>query len=99
MLFSFRNNLSGRRLLNADLGFHIKHVLLSDDGRDRIFSLGGWKEFYRRYPDCRGTVDLSRVGFNKKERRRFCTLEINGIIWRGGMPRLYREEWRRMEGN
>ena len=34
----------------------------------KIFEDGGWwAEFYQRYPDSHGILQLSRVGFNKKK--------------------------------
>jgi len=63
----FRNGLIGRRSLNSNLRFNIKHELISDAARDHIFGQGGWKMFYQQYPNCRGIVDLSRVGFDKNK--------------------------------
>lgn len=42
-------------------------ILLSEERMDEIFwgSGGGWSEFYSLYPGSTGTVDFSRVGFNK----------------------------------
>lgn len=48
--------------------FDIKrqYILVSEKEIDDIFKKGGgwWEEFYRRYPETRGFVTFSRVGFN-----------------------------------
>jgi hypothetical protein len=43
-----------------------KYILVSEKEIDDIFKKGGgrWEEFYRRYPETRGFVTFSRVGFN-----------------------------------
>jgi hypothetical protein len=57
----------GRYPLNEQLKFQLPHILLSDKEIDRIFNSGGWDEFYSQYPNSRGIVWISRVGFNKKK--------------------------------
>lgn len=64
-LESFRNGFFGRRRLNADIRFEIRHVLITDGTVGQIFGDGGWEEFNRRFPNCQGIVNLSRAGFNK----------------------------------
>jgi hypothetical protein len=54
----------GRYPINPNINFRLPHTLITDAETDQIFSNGGWKEFYRRYPTSRGIVFLSRVGFN-----------------------------------
>lgn len=51
----------GRYPLNRSIKFKLPHTLISDSEWNQI----RWEEFYRRFPDSRGIVVLSRVGFNK----------------------------------
>ena len=57
----------GRYPINPYIKFKLPHTLITDTEIDQIFSNGGWREFYRRYPNSRGIVYLSRVGFNSNE--------------------------------
>jgi hypothetical protein len=57
----------GRYPLNPHIKFGLPHALISDGEIDQIFSNGKWGEFFRRYPNSRGLVWLSRVGFNKSK--------------------------------
>jgi hypothetical protein len=57
----------GRYSINPYIKFKLPHTLITDAEIDQIFSNGGWEEFYRRYPNSRGIVYLSRVGFNNNE--------------------------------
>ncbi len=57
-------NKVGRYPINREMKFDLPHVLISNKEIDRILNHGGWDDFYERYPDCRGIVWLSRVGFN-----------------------------------
>ena len=61
----FRNGIMGRRILNTRIKFQIAHTLISEATMEQIFSNGGWDEFNKRYPNCRGSIDLSNVGFNR----------------------------------
>jgi|WetSurMetagenome_2_1015567.scaffolds.fasta_scaffold85934_3 hypothetical protein len=54
----------GRYPLNPYIAFKLPHTLISDAEMDRIFERGRWEEFYNKYPNSRGIIYLSRVGFN-----------------------------------
>jgi hypothetical protein len=57
---------AGRFPIDQRLTFRLPCVWISDQEIERIFRNGEWEGFYRRYPNSRGLVYLSRVGFNKK---------------------------------
>jgi hypothetical protein len=57
----------GRHPINPYLKFKLSHILITDAEIDQIFRNGGWEEFYRLYPNSRGLVSFSRVGFNRNE--------------------------------
>lgn len=57
----------GRYPLNPYIRFKLPHILISDGEFDQLTKGGKWAEFYRRYPNSRGLVCLSRVGFNKQK--------------------------------
>ncbi len=67
-LKSLRNGIWGWRVLNPRIKFAIGHTLISDAFMEQIFGNGGgWVEFNRRYPNCRGIISLSNVGFNRNK--------------------------------
>ena len=57
----------GRYPINPYIEFNLPHTLVSDIELKQLTKGGKWAEFYRRYPNSRGIVSLSRVGFNKKK--------------------------------
>jgi hypothetical protein len=65
--FMARNQAS--RTLGPDMSLGAPYVLLTDAEVSQIFSPGsdpslGWQTFYSKYPEARGIITLSRVGFN-----------------------------------
>lgn len=54
----------GSYTISALLHFAIPHTFISEQTRSQIFANGGWDEFFRRYPNSRGFVGFSRVGFH-----------------------------------
>jgi hypothetical protein len=47
--------------LQRKFNINMPYELLTTDG---IRSVGGWEDFYKRYPDSGGWIELSAVGFN-----------------------------------
>jgi hypothetical protein len=50
--------------LKDSFNLKIKHVLVSQEEIEQAFKDGGWKGFYRKYPESGGYIGFSRVGFN-----------------------------------
>ncbi|MBP7088344.1 MAG: hypothetical protein KBB01_03490 [Candidatus Omnitrophica bacterium] len=48
---------------------HLECRLINDEEVSKIFDVGGWKEFYLRYPKSNGILAFSRVGFNSDKTR------------------------------
>jgi hypothetical protein len=59
-------NTAGRYPIDQRITFRLPCVWISDQELERIFRSDQWVGFYRKYPNSRGLVYLSRVGFNKK---------------------------------
>ena len=93
--------LAGQHPLNGLVKFDLSHTLISENEIDQIFSNGGWKEFYRRYPTSRGLISLSRVGFNKKMTQALLYfVQENGGSTGEGYLILFEKsggEWKRVE--
>src|SRR5262245_49864995 len=51
-------------MFQKHFGIEKQYELISSDELKSIFEQGGWEKFYERYPDSRGWIDLSAVGFN-----------------------------------
>ena len=62
--FKARNASAGP--LHGDMQLGVPYALLSQDEVTSIFSMNqdGWQVFYERYPDARGILTFSRVGFD-----------------------------------
>jgi len=65
-LDSFRSRNAGSQTLRPDMQLGGPYSLLSQAGKDQIFSQNqsGWDIFYNRYPQAPGITTFSRVGFN-----------------------------------
>jgi hypothetical protein len=64
-LVSFRSRNATAQTLRPDMQLGGPYTLLSQAGRNRIFSQNqsGWDIFYNRYPQAPGITTFSRVGF------------------------------------
>ena len=64
-LVSFRSRNATAQTLRPDMQLGGPYTLLSQAGRNRIFSQNqsGWDIFYNRYPQAPGITTISRVGF------------------------------------
>jgi hypothetical protein len=62
--FKARNATAGP--LHGDMQLGVPYALLSQDEITSIFNVNqdGWQVFYERYPDARGILTFSRVGFD-----------------------------------
>lgn len=62
--FKARNATAGP--LHGGMQLGVPYALLSQDEITSIFSVNqdGWQVFYERYPDARGILTFSRVGFD-----------------------------------
>ena len=66
--FIARNGRSWGLNKNPAVQFKVKHVLISRKVETQVFQgRQGWQVFYARYPDSRGIITLSRVGFSKDQ--------------------------------
>jgi len=65
-LDSFRARNATSPQLRPDMQLGMPYTLLSQAGKDRIFSQNqsGWDIFYNRFPQAPGITTFSRVGFN-----------------------------------
>jgi hypothetical protein len=84
---------AGRHKLNPYIKFELNHILISDRELDHIFeNEGKWDEFYRRYPNSRGLIFLSHVGFNasKTQALLYFTMEYDGSAGEGYLIMLER---------
>ena len=65
-LDSFRSRNVGSQTLRPDMQLGGPYTLLSQAGRNRIFSQNqsGWDSFYNRFPQAPGITTFSRVGFD-----------------------------------
>ena len=63
---SFRSRNAGSQTLRPDMQLGGPYTLLSQAGKNRIFSQNqsGWDIFYNHYPQAPGITTFSRVGFN-----------------------------------
>ena len=63
---SFKGRNAAAQPLSADMDLGSPYTLLSQAGRNQIFSQNqsGWDIFYGRYPQAPGITTLSHVGFN-----------------------------------
>jgi hypothetical protein len=63
---SFKARNDAAYPLRPDMQLGTPYTLLSQAGRNRIFSQNqsGWEIFYNHYPQAPGITTLSRVGFN-----------------------------------
>ncbi len=86
-LTSLRKGLWGHRVLNPRIKFQIPHVLISEPEMEQIFSHGGWNEFNKLYPNSRGEIDLSNVGFNRSRNQALFYIG-NQWDWLAGEGRL-----------
>jgi hypothetical protein len=50
--------------LERRLSVPVPYSYVEADTFDDIIRVGGWSEFYRRYPKAQGYMELSRVGFD-----------------------------------
>ena len=65
-LDSFRSRNASSQTLRADMQLGGPYTLLSQAGKNRIFSQNqsGWDIFYNRFPQAPGLTTFSRVGFD-----------------------------------
>ena len=65
-LNSFRSRNASSQTLRADMQLGGHYTLLSQAGKNRIFSQNqsGWDIFYNRFPQAPGLTTFSRVGFD-----------------------------------
>lgn len=65
----FKNKSRACRTIEAKLDLSAKYILLSQQERRVIFSKAdvnkSWKGFHQKYPDAKGYINLSNVGFNE----------------------------------
>jgi|WetSurMetagenome_2_1015567.scaffolds.fasta_scaffold39484_3 hypothetical protein len=84
---------AGRHKMNPYIKFDLNHILFSDKQWDSIFlHEGKWDEFYRLYPNSRGIVFLSHVGFNARKTQAllYFTMEYDGGAGEGYLIMLER---------
>lgn len=62
----FVNKNSRSCAVEAFFALSVPYFVCGDGELKEIFGLGGWDEFYRRFPDSNGLVSISRVGFNSQ---------------------------------
>jgi hypothetical protein len=69
LVASFRSKSGESYTLEPSLELEQDHALLLRDEYDELFPRGGakWDEFYTRYPEARGYLMFSRVGFDAGE--------------------------------
>ncbi len=63
---TYKNRNAAAMPVRADMDLGFPYVLLSQDAMNQLFNLNqdGWQAFYEKYPQARGILTFSRVGFD-----------------------------------
>ena len=77
--YRIKNNESHQ--LKDNFSLKVKHVLVQREELEQFLKEGRWEEFYKKYPDSRGFISFSRVGFNREMNEALVYFEH----WCGGL--------------
>jgi len=89
-----KKNQSSYKLENKFSIPYSSVIVISAEELKEAFSERGWFGFYKKYPDSRGTISLSRVGFNAEHTRAFLCWHYHcgGLCGRGVLVLLFKED-------
>ena len=93
---SYRSRNAALYALQPNLDAELDYALMPEDEFQEIFSGGGsvWDRLQDRYPDARGVVFFSRVGFDANEDEALVLMgyRCGDLCGSGGLYRLVKEE-------